>query len=120
MRKHPIEYMHGDIRVAEEIAARKARPQPTASVDAEQVWREDWDAVLNQPHGIPGDEASVQAATAVIQSYGDARADAARRETVDAARSAVFAVLRKHDVDEQMFAEIAAATHALKENPNAG
>lgn len=38
----------------------------------------------------------------------------ARDKAVNDARSAVFEVLRRHDVSEQLFAEVAAATHALK------
>ena len=57
-------------------------PQPTASVDAEQVWREALSAAAMSPRSRGASFDPDQTATAVIQAYGDARADAARREAL--------------------------------------
>lgn len=89
--------------------------QPTASVDAEQVWREAYTRFNATIAVTTGD--GNQAATAVIQAYGDARADAARREALEEA--AVW--IEKHGPSDDI-GNYDAACHlrALKENPNAG
>lgn len=95
----------------------ETRPQATAIADAEQVWREALTAFAN---------AGNQAATAVIQAYGDARADAARQDALEEAAKVAdgYAAAGK---DNPQLAPISAQMRycaqrirALKENPNAG
>lgn len=102
-------------------ATPSERTPPAA--DAEQAWRDAWGAALNQPYGIPGDGASVQAGTAVIQAYGDARADAARREGEEKLRFVMVCISiesarwPENDDVQKAIANLQRRIASFKENP---
>lgn len=110
------------------IGSDATRPQPTASADAEQVWRGHLDTaceLIQEAKGVEGPDSGyvtdhldaaqnwIERAVAAIQAYGDARADAARQEGAWEAGKEINAL---KDALAQARAEIA----ELKENPNAG
>lgn len=118
----------------------ETRPQPTTSVDAEQVWRGHLDTaceLIQEAKGVEGPDSGyvtdhldaaenwIERAVAAIQAYGDARADAARREALEQAVEKLDGIYREmcgqHGADS---GEAGAAFYArktiyeLKENTN--